>query len=47
MTILDTSSIGSWHAHVYFDAASRDAAMALRERIIAQFGDRVSMGRFH
>ncbi|HWD36444.1 MAG TPA: DOPA 4,5-dioxygenase family protein [Casimicrobiaceae bacterium] len=47
MTILDASSIGSWHAHVYFDAASRDAAMALRERIVAQFGDRVSMGRFH
>ncbi|HEY3459885.1 MAG TPA: DOPA 4,5-dioxygenase family protein, partial [Casimicrobiaceae bacterium] len=45
MTILDASSIGSWHAHVYFDAASRDAAMALRERIVAQFGDRVSMGR--
>ena len=27
------SIIDSWHAHVYFGAASRDAAWALRELI--------------
>ena len=44
---LDVSRIQSWHAHVYFDAASRDSAWALREVVTAQFGDRVEMGRFH
>ena len=39
--------ITSWHAHVYFDAASRDAAWKLREVIAAHFGDVVEMGRFH
>ena len=39
--------VQSWHAHVYFDAASRDAAFALRERIVAEFGNRIEMGRFH
>ena len=43
----DLSLIQSWHAHVYFDAASRDAAWALRERVTAQFGDAIAMGRFH
>ena len=47
MAYLDVSRIESWHAHVYFDAASRDAAMAFREVIAAQFGDGVTMGRFH
>jgi len=47
MTSLDVSNITSWHAHVYFDAAGRDAAWALREAIIAHFGDTVEMGRFH
>jgi DOPA 4,5-dioxygenase len=47
MTGLDTSRIASWHAHVYFDAASRDAAMAFRDVVAAQFGDRVTLGRFH
>jgi DOPA 4,5-dioxygenase len=45
--MLETSDIESWHAHVYFDAASRDAAMALREVIAAKLGDRVALGRFH
>ena len=29
--------IKDWHAHVYFDAATRDAAWALRERIEKEF----------
>jgi aromatic ring-cleaving dioxygenase len=47
MTYLDVSRIESWHAHVYFDATGRDAARTLREAVIAHFGDRVAMGRFH
>lgn len=47
MTPLDPSAIISWHAHVYFDAASRDAAWALREVIAAAFAGRVELGRFH
>jgi len=42
-----TPTIESWHAHVYFDGASRDAAWALRERIEAELGERIQMGRFH
>ena len=47
MDLIDTNAIESWHAHVYFDAATRDAAWALRETIAAQLGDRVTLGRFH
>lgn len=43
----DPASIESWHAHVYFDARSRDAAFALRDVVAAHFGDKVSIGRFH
>lgn len=39
--------IVDWHAHVYFDGTSRDAAWALRERIGAELGARVAIGRFH
>ena len=42
---MDTPEIKDWHAHVYFDAASRDAAWALRERIEKTFP--IEMGRFH
>jgi DOPA 4,5-dioxygenase len=42
---IDASVIESWHAHVYFDAASRAAAWGLRERIEAAFA--IDMGRFH
>ena len=45
MTAKDTSSIQDWHAHVYFDAASREAALALRQEIEAGFD--MQMGRFH
>ncbi|KAF1029622.1 MAG: hypothetical protein GAK40_00389 [Burkholderia plantarii] len=47
MPLLDTASIVSWHAHVYFDASSRDAAWSLRETIDAQIGPLVVIGRFH
>ena len=44
---LDPSAIASWHAHVYFDAASRDAAWALRTTIERELANRVVVGRFH
>src|SRR4051812_33629258 len=47
MAQLDVSRITSWHAHVYFDAASRDTARALREIVTAEFDGRIEMGRFH
>ena len=47
MDATDRPHIDSWHAHVYFDAASRDAAWTLREAIAAGLGDAVSLGRFH
>lgn len=40
-------SIDDWHAHVYFDAATRDAAWALRETIATTLGTKVEIGRFH
>ena len=43
--MLETSLIEDWHAHVYFDAESREAAWALREAIEAGF--EMAMGRFH
>ncbi|MBB2932932.1 DOPA 4,5-dioxygenase [Paraburkholderia silvatlantica] len=47
MNDLDPADITSWHAHVYFDAATRDAAWTLREAIEARFGEIVQIGRFH
>jgi len=47
MTDPQTSAVASWHAHVYFDATSRDAAHALRERIAARFAGQMELGRFH
>jgi aromatic ring-cleaving dioxygenase len=41
------TAIDSWHAHVYFDAASRDAAWALREAVVTALAGRVELGRFH
>jgi DOPA 4,5-dioxygenase len=46
-TTLSPSLIESWHAHVYFDAARRDAAWALREVISAELAGFIEMGRFH
>jgi DOPA 4,5-dioxygenase len=39
--------IQDWHAHVYFDAASRTSAWALREAIERDLAGRMVMGRFH
>src|SRR6516164_1791405 len=47
MNYLDPADITSWHAHIYFDAATRDAAWTLREAIEARFGEIVQIGRFH
>ena len=47
MPSLVLSAIVSWHAHVYFDAASRDVAWHLRAVVAAQFGERIELGRFH
>ncbi len=47
MKSLHPSVIDSWHAHVYFDASSREAAWALRETILIELAGRIEMGRFH
>jgi len=47
MELLAVSDIESWHAHVYFDAASRDDAAAFREVVAGQLGTVVEIGRFH
>jgi DOPA 4,5-dioxygenase len=47
VTNANVSAISGWHAHVYFDAASRDRAWAFRDVIAAALGDRVTLGRFH
>ncbi len=47
MSAQEPSTIDSWHAHVYFDASSRDAAWALRETIETALAGRMAMGRFH
>lgn len=43
---METARIESWHAHVYFDAGSREAALKLRAEIEAKFPT-MEMGRFH
>lgn len=40
------TAIDSYHAHVYFDAVTRDAAWALRARLPAVFPG-AEIGRFH
>jgi DOPA 4,5-dioxygenase len=47
MNDLDPSLIESWHAHVYFDATTRDSAWAFREAVTARLGRIIEMGRFH
>lgn len=44
---IPVTDVASWHAHVYFDAATHDAAFALRERIVVTFDGKMEMGRFH
>lgn len=45
VNVMNADQIKDWHAHIYFDEASRDAAWALRERIEKNFP--IEMGRFH
>jgi aromatic ring-cleaving dioxygenase len=47
MKALHPSEINSWHAHVYFDASSRDCAWALRETIGIELSGLMELGRFH
>ena len=47
MSVRDPASITSWHAHVYFEAETRDAAWALREVIERELASHVQIGRFH
>ncbi|SAK88133.1 aromatic ring-cleaving dioxygenase-like protein [Caballeronia fortuita] len=52
MNAPDTRTITDWHAHVYFDASSRDAAWELRLVIEQRFADALQsgalrLGRFH
>ncbi len=41
----ETSEITGFHAHVYFDTATRDAAALVREELGAKF--EVRLGRWH
>jgi aromatic ring-cleaving dioxygenase len=47
MSLRAPSSILSWHAHVYFDAATRDRAWTLREAIAIELAECMQLGRFH
>ena len=47
MKPLPPSLIASWHAHVYFDAASVDAARELRAVLEVELAGRMVMGRIH
>jgi DOPA 4,5-dioxygenase len=47
MATTDVGAISGWHAHVYFDASSRERAWAFREVIATSLGDKVTLGRFH
>ena len=40
------SAIEDYHAHIYYDAASKPAAAALRQKMEAEFADAV-FGRWH
>ncbi|SPB12849.1 DOPA 4,5-dioxygenase [Caballeronia novacaledonica] len=52
MNATDSRTIADWHAHIYFDAASRDAAWQLRLVIEQRFAGELQsgalrLGRFH
>jgi len=47
MTLHHPSPIQTWHAHVYFDASTREPAWQFREEIATHFGDTLQLGRFH
>ena len=43
--MIETDSISGWHAHIYFDAATKAQARALCKDTARRFG--VAMGRMH
>ena len=45
MTAFDTDMIQSYHAHVYYDADSKETAARLRAGVEARF--EITMGRWH
>lgn len=45
-TITDPAAITGYHAHLYYDAASRGGAAAIRERIAARF-PQARLGNWH
>jgi DOPA 4,5-dioxygenase len=45
MTTIDTQVIEDYHAHVYYDAASKETAARLRAAVEERF--EVTMGRWH
>ena len=45
MSELKIDAITDYHAHVYYDAGSKDAAARVREAVEARF--EVAMGRWH
>jgi aromatic ring-cleaving dioxygenase len=47
VTYLDPVLIENWHAHVYFEPSSRDAAWAFRQEVGARFGEAVQFGNFN
>lgn len=47
MPLLAPSLIRDWHAHVYFDAGSRETAWILRETIAGSLAPHVQIGHFH
>ncbi len=42
----DPAAIRGWHAHVYYDTATRETAARLRERLGARFPN-ACLGRWH
>jgi DOPA 4,5-dioxygenase len=44
--MIEVGRIHAWHAHVYYDAASKPAATALRDAIAARW-PAARMGRMH
>ena len=46
MTAQNTDVIHSYHAHVYYDAETKETAARLRESVEARFND-ITMGRWH
>ena len=44
--MIEVGRIHAWHAHVYYDAASKPAATVLRDAIVARWPT-ARMGRMH